>query len=275
MSTEITPQKQSFSLTPQSLDEAMRFAELLSKSSIIPKDYVNNPGNVIVAMQWGMELGLQPMQAMQNIAVINGRPSIWGDAMLAIVRGSGLLESISETATETESTCSIKRKGEAIVTRTFSDDDAKKAGLIGKQGPWTQYPKRMRQLRARAFALRDVFPDVLRGIQVAEEVIDLPKDTGGHGTVIDGSTGEVLNKPAAKPAYSEAQMQENRQKWQAGIDSGKLNPEKIIAAASSKYTLSDEQKAAIRAMTPTQEEEKQAEETVDFLTATANDDQPF
>lgn len=51
-------------------------------------------------------------------------------------------------------------------------DDAAKAGLKGKQGPWTQYPKRMMQMRARSWALRDVFPDVLRGMPVAEEVMD-------------------------------------------------------------------------------------------------------
>jgi hypothetical protein len=169
-------QKQNFSLTPQSLSEAMEFAAMMSKSSIVPKDYQNNPGNILVAIQWGMELGLQPMQSMQNIAVINGRPAIWGDAMLALVRGSGLLESINEKISDTGCVCTVKRKGEDPVIREFTTEDAKKAGLQGKQGPWSQYPKRMLQLRARAFALRDVFPDVLRGIHIAEEAQDIPPE---------------------------------------------------------------------------------------------------
>jgi len=70
--------------------------------------------------------------------------------------------------------CKVKRRGEPEQVRTFSQADAKQAGLAGKSGPWSQYPKRMRQLRARAFALRDVFPDVLKGMPVAEEVMDLP-----------------------------------------------------------------------------------------------------
>ena len=168
--------KGQFSLTPQSLDEALRFADMLSKSSIVPKDYQGNPGNVIVAIQWGAELGLPPLQAMQNIAVINGRPSIWGDAVLAIVRASGLLVSITEELHDDSATCTVQRRGEDPVTRTFSTEDAKKAGLFGKQGPWQQYPKRMLQMRARGFALRDVFPDVLRGVYVAEEAQDLPPE---------------------------------------------------------------------------------------------------
>ena len=125
-------------------------------------------------MQWGAEIGLQPLQAMQNIAVINGRPSIWGDAMLALVRSSGLLDYIRKELSEdgTTATCTVKRKNEEPAVSTFSIEDAKKAGLAGKQGPWTQYPKHMLKLRARSYALRDVFPDVLKGMAIAEEEKD-------------------------------------------------------------------------------------------------------
>lgn len=169
-------QKPRFSLTPTSIDEAMRFADMLSKSALVPKDYQGNPANCVIAMQWGMEIGLQPLQAMQSIAVINGRPAIWGDAMIALVKGSGLLESIVEDVGDTAATCTVKRRGEGEVSRSFSMEDAKKAGLAGKQGPWAQYPKRMLQMRARAWALRDVFPDVLRGVFVAEEAQDMPRE---------------------------------------------------------------------------------------------------
>ena len=175
----LTEQKPGFSLTPQSLDEAIRFAEILSKSDIVPKDFKGNSGNILVAIQWGLELGLQPMQAMQNIAVINGRPSLWGDAVIGLVRGSPLCEHIYETDDGETATCRVKRRGEEEQVRTFSMTDAKAAGLSGKQGPWTQYPKRMRQMRARAFALRDVFPDVLRGMPVAEELMDTPTKNMG------------------------------------------------------------------------------------------------
>ena len=135
-------------LTPNNLQEAMQIADLLAGSDIVPKDYQRKPGNILVAMQWGAEIGLQPLQAMQNIAVINGRPSIWGDAMLALVRSSGLLDFIREELSEdgTKAICTVKRKGEEEVVSEFSMEDAKKAGLSGKQGPWTQYPKRMMKI---------------------------------------------------------------------------------------------------------------------------------
>lgn len=169
--------RSSFSLAPQDLDQAMRFADILAKSSIVPKDFQNNPGNILVAVQWGMELGLQPMQAMQNIAVINGRPSLWGDAVIGLVRSSPLCEYVAEESFDDKAVCRVKRKGEEEQIRIFTVDDARKAGLLGKQGPWTQYPKRMMQMRARSWALRDVFPDVLRGMPIAEEIMDIePKD---------------------------------------------------------------------------------------------------
>lgn len=174
---EIVTHKAEFSLSPKDLDQALKFADLLSKSNMVPKEFVGNPGNILVAIQWGMELGLQPMQAMQNIAVINGRPSLWGDSVIGLVKASPLCEYIIEETTDDEATCIVKRRGEQEQRRTFTTKDAKQAGLLGKSGPWTNYPKRMMQMRARSWALRDVFPDVLRGMPIAEEVMDIePRD---------------------------------------------------------------------------------------------------
>jgi hypothetical protein len=119
------------------------------------------------------------MQALQNIAVINGKPSVYGDAAMALVQASSVCEGIEETI-EAEGTgnpiaiCIANRKGRKPVIAKFSVEDAKRAGLWGKQGPWTAYPKRMLQMRARGFALRDAFPDVLKGLITAEEAQDYP-----------------------------------------------------------------------------------------------------
>lgn len=174
----LTESKQQFDLSPQSLEEALKFADYLAESSIVPKDFQQKPGNILVAIQWGMELGLKPMQAMQNIAVINGRPSLWGDAVLALVLGSPVCEDVVEyyegAGDDFTAVCIAKRKGRADKECRFSVRDAKAAGLIGKQGPWTQYRDRMLKMRARAFALRDQFADLLKGIPVAEEIQDYP-----------------------------------------------------------------------------------------------------
>jgi hypothetical protein len=166
----------SFDLSPRSLEEAFKFADMLADSSIVPKDFIGKPGNILVAMQWGMELGLKPLQAMQNIAVINGRPSLWGDAVLALVLASPLCEYIEEWEENGTAYCKVKRKGKPEDIQRFGDEEAKKAGLLGKQGPWSQYPQRMKKMRARSFAVRDNFADVLKGIQIAEEVGDYPAE---------------------------------------------------------------------------------------------------
>ncbi|HDR8979466.1 hypothetical protein [Burkholderia vietnamiensis] len=162
-----------FDLSPRSLDEALKFAEYLADSDLVPKDFKGKPGNVLVAMQWGAELGLKPMQSLQNIAVINGRPALWGDAVLALVLASPACEYIHEWEENGIAHCKAKRRGKPEDIQTFGDEDAKKAGLIGKQGPWSQYPKRMKKMRARSFTLRDNFADVLKGIPIAEEVMDI------------------------------------------------------------------------------------------------------
>jgi len=239
--------KQSFSLTPQSLDEAMRFADILAKSTIVPKEFLGNPGNILVAIQWGLELGLQPLQAMQNIAVINGRPALWGDAVIALVRGSALCEYVYEEDDGHTATCRVKRRGENEQVRIYSMDDAKVAGLVGKAGPWTQHPKRMRQMRARAFALRDVFPDVLRGMPVAEELQDMPKD---RESVSNLASVAKIDAPAALPEYADDKLAENLPKWRDAIEAGKSSADHLIATISSKYTLTAEQIDAINQLKP-------------------------
>lgn len=160
---------------PQNLTEAMEFAKVVAQSDLAPKDYRGKPGNILIAWQMGAEVGLAMMQSLQNISVINGRAAVWGDAMLALVQSSGLMDWIDEHDNGEVATCSAQRKGYPHpTTRSFSLADAKAAGLLGKDGPWKQYPARMRQMRARAFALRDGFADVLRGIGSAEEISDYP-----------------------------------------------------------------------------------------------------
>jgi len=76
--------------------DMMRLADLLAQSEMVPPDYRDKPANVFLALQWGQELGLGPLQALQNIACINGRPSIWGDAALALVQAHPACEGVRE-----------------------------------------------------------------------------------------------------------------------------------------------------------------------------------
>lgn len=201
---------------PQTMTEAIDFSNMLSKSTMVPKAYQNKPEDVLVAVQWGYELGLAPLQALQNIATINGKPSVYGDAAMALVQNSPVCEDVKEYfegegTTNPIAVCVAKRKNRTEVISKYSVEDAKRAGLWNKQGPWTQYPKRMLQMRARGFALRDAFPDVLKGLITVEEAQDYPEDTPvaqapqiKHANPLDAipsvsvSEPEVLDIPAAE-----------------------------------------------------------------------------
>jgi hypothetical protein len=179
MTHEISTQRASTGLALATFDDAFRFAQMVSKSDFAPKDFRGKAESCLLAIQHGSELGLSPMQALQSIAVVNGRPSVYGDTALAVCIGSPVCEYVRETVEgDGESMvaiCEAKRRGyEKPTVVRFSVADAKKAGLWGKSGPWTNYSRRMLQMRARGFALRDTFPDILRGLITAEEAQDYP-----------------------------------------------------------------------------------------------------
>ena len=165
-----------FEMKPRSLKEAMDFCELMSNSDLVPKDYRGKPGNIMVAIQMGQELGLTPMRALRCIAVINGRASMWGDELLAMVLASPVCEYVNESeSTDKQGVCKTKRKGCAEQVSIFTLADATRAGLLGKQGTWQTNTSRMLKLRARGFGLRDTFADVLAGLVTVEEALDLPR----------------------------------------------------------------------------------------------------
>lgn len=166
-------------MTPNTLDDAFRLSKALAMSGdMVPKHFQDKPEAVMAALLQGASIGLPPMQSLQYIAVINGRPSVWGDALPALVMAAGHFVDV-ELAGEGEqmvATATLTRKDGRKVVRRFSMTDAKRAGLAGKQGPWQQYPGRMLQMRARAWAVRDGAPDALVGLSIAEEVQDYGPD---------------------------------------------------------------------------------------------------
>ncbi|HAF64553.1 MAG TPA: hypothetical protein DCL09_01350 [Sutterella sp.] len=183
---------------PKSTAEAMELAKTLASSQLIPKAFQQRPGDVFVAMMWSHSLGIPIVQGLQGIAVINGKPSLYGDALLAVCMGSGQMADIEETVTgnadNLTATCKVTRRGKPTpVVSTFSIADARAAGLLGKPGPWKQYTSRMLKMRARAFALRDAFPDVLSGIASAEEMQDV------EGTATEKATENVAEQVAKMP----------------------------------------------------------------------------
>lgn len=189
-------------IIPQDLDSVWRLANAVVKAGLAPKS-LETPEKVMIAIMHGLEVGFTPMAAIQSIAVINGRTTIYGDGAIGLAQGSGKMESIKEwfegDADNRKAICHIRRKGDPeLKIGEFSIADAKRAKLWGKQGPWTEYPNRMLQMRARAFPLRDGFADVLRGLGIAEEVQDIQPVRS------EGSSPEVPRRASEVAAVSEA-----------------------------------------------------------------------
>jgi len=185
-------------LIPQTIDEAARLAQGFVQSGMVPDSYkivekvrdekqneveqVNwgaTQARVLIGIMKGMEVGLPPVAALSTIYIVNNRPTVFGDGALALLINSDKYEWHKEVITgETKkpdwtATCTIKRRGiEEPIVRTFTWQMAIDASLTGKAGPWKNYPARQMQMRARAFAIRDGFADVMMGLGIAEEVND-------------------------------------------------------------------------------------------------------
>lgn len=242
MSTEMESAKRSSGLVmrPQNITEAMNMATMLARSEMVPKPYRNRPEDVLVAMMLGSELGLNPIQALQNIAVINGRPCVWGDALPALAQNHpawGGMEESFDDATMT-ATCTVWRKDGPRHSQSFGKADAEKAGLWGKQGPWQSYPKRMLALRARGFALRNQFADALAGLITREEAADIPDERTERDITPREAEKQI---PEPLPEYPQEAFDANFPKWQAAIQSGVTTPENKIAQITTKYRLTQAQ----------------------------------
>lgn len=164
-----TPALKEDALNEQTLTTMLTMAETLAKSGLMPPA-LNTKEKVFIALQWGRELGLQPMAAVTNIAVINGKPSLSVDIMHAIIRRNpeyAGLEWVKTSGTEAEAV--VKRKCGATTESFqgyFNLEMAKRAGLScgDPKSAWSKYPERMLKKRALSFALRDAFSDVVAGV---------------------------------------------------------------------------------------------------------------
>ena len=201
----------------------MQLADIVYRAGAVPQG-VGSPHGAAAIILMGLEAGLKPVQALQSIMIVNGRTSMWGDALLALVRASKKLAKFKEWFTgepfrdDFSAHCLVQREGEEEKDFTYSVADAKTAGLWEKRGkngsptPWITGPKRQLQMRARSFALRDTFTDVLFGLIAAEEAEDLPvtvvvKQPDSNPPVSHGSSPASLPPPAStQPPSPPAQV---------------------------------------------------------------------
>lgn len=238
-----------FDLSPQSFEQALTFSDYLSNSDMVPKQFRGKPGDCLIAMQWGCEVNLKPLQALQSIAVINGKPGLYGDAGKAILLSNGCIIDEDDMAVVEQNgyaRCCITRPGRPPVERTFSVQDAQRAGLWNKDGPWKSYPFRQMAWRAFWFAARDAAADLLRGLAGVEELADVPEKHMGAADVV---TAQQQQAPAVWPTDAFATQ---LPRWTKAIQAGLKTHDDIVALAKSKGELTAEQEQAIRAVSPQQ-----------------------
>lgn len=156
-----------------SFEDALKKADIFSKTALVPKAYQNKPADILVAWAKGEEIGLKPLQALQYIAVINGMPSVWGDAIPALIMRSPDYEWHKEfwNAELRQAHWLTQRKGLPVHEEIYTEEMARKAGHLSKD-TYKKDLEHMCGIRARARGARKIYADALLGLPVFEEVMD-------------------------------------------------------------------------------------------------------
>lgn len=175
LATKQNDQLSAFDINPQNFKEAMEMCKFLSDCDFVPNAFKGKPANVFAAGCLSHSLGITLFQGIQNIGVVNGKATIYGDLGIALLKKAGCKIDgldVDDIRKINMARCTITRPNGHSVTRTYSLEDAKLAGLWGKQGPWTTNPYRQMAWRAFWFAARDLCADLLHGLSGREEVED-------------------------------------------------------------------------------------------------------
>jgi hypothetical protein len=181
----------------EAMERGNELAERIANTDFVPKALRGNPPAILAAVLYGHEIGLEPMQSLSTIHVIEGRPTLSAEAMRSLILREGH-ELVIEEATPSRATVAGKRAGDSRTSRvTWTLDDAKRARIAGRPN-WQAYPRQMLVARATAELARQLFADVIRGYAATEELADVIE-----GEVVD-ETAESKPKTAtrrrAKPA---------------------------------------------------------------------------
>lgn len=159
----------STALEPSTAEQAFWLATQLAKSGLLGRS-VQRPEAAFAVILAGRELGLTAMQSLRSIHIIEGKPTLSADLMAALVMRSPLCEFFQMVeSTNTIARYSTKRVGRKETSMSFSWDDAKLAGVTGKNN-WKTYPAAMLRARCIAALARVVYPDLLMGIYEDDEI---------------------------------------------------------------------------------------------------------
>lgn len=207
---------------PRDWTEALRMAEALSRSGIVPKAFVSKPQDIVTVMIFAQDLGISLFMGLRFIASINGTPAVWGDGKIALCQRhpayAGHEEWFEDEAgnrvvpgrvpvNKLTAVCRVHRKtADGIRSHEwrFGYADAVTAKLWGKTGkegqptPWVTYPIAMLRSRARE-AFDSAFADALNGLASAEVL----QDVIGDYSVAPPAPPSVINGVGQEPQTQE------------------------------------------------------------------------
>ena len=175
----------------------MEMAKFLSESTIVPSDYRKRPENCFIALDMASRMGISPMVVMQNLYVIQGKPSFSGSAIASLIRSAPQfrnVELIYVGDPKMDSwgayvTAENIHTGKTLKGGTVTIAISKKEGWFQKSGSkWQTMPEMMLGYRAYAWFGRIYCPELLMGMQTADEIEDV-------APVVKGST---VSNPYAK-----------------------------------------------------------------------------
>jgi hypothetical protein len=164
---------ESLAIIPRTIAECTDLAERLAKSELLPKALRGKVPDVLMTIMAGQEMGLAPMAALRSFHVIEGKPVMSADGLVAVVLGSGkavYFERVEETAESvTYETLRVGAKGPKRCTWTLAQA---KAAALNVKDNWRTFPRAMLAARAKAELARDVYPDVIAGCYTDDEASD-------------------------------------------------------------------------------------------------------
>lgn len=162
------------------LAKAWRAAQMLSKTDLVPDNYKGKPENCLIAIDVANRTNLSPLMVMQNLTIVKGRPAWNGQSSIALVNGCGRFTPIEFVFSGEDDNFGCVAQstrlltGKVCVSERVTLQMAIDEGWMNKLGSkWKTMPRLMMQYRSGAFFARVFCPDVLLGIQTAEEIIDV------------------------------------------------------------------------------------------------------
>jgi hypothetical protein len=163
-----------------SFDHAQRVAKMLASSNLIPENYRNNIQNTMIALEMANRIGASPLMVMQNLYIVQGKPSWSSTFITAAINACGRFSPIRyEVTGEGDSmTCAAwafdLATNEKLYGPTVTMQMAKEEGWLNKNGSkWKTLAPLMIRYRAATFFGRLYAPEILMGMQTAEEVQDV------------------------------------------------------------------------------------------------------